>query len=66
MPVIQIDAGAMPREKKAEVIAALTKAASTTLGISESAFTVLIRENPHENIGVGGKPLSEILKDRQE
>jgi len=55
----------MPREKKAEVIAALTKAASTTLGISESAFTVLIRENPHENIGVGGKPLSEILKDRQ-
>jgi len=66
VPVIQIDAGVMTREKKAEVIAALTKAASSVLNIAESAFTVIVRENPHDNIGVGGKPLSEVLRTRQE
>ncbi len=65
MPVIQLHAGPVAKEKKPEVIAALTKAAAESLGIAESAFTVLIHENPHENIGIGGKPLTEVLKARK-
>ncbi|BCV22394.1 4-oxalocrotonate tautomerase DmpI [Moorella sp. Hama-1] len=62
MPVIQIDAGTMSREKKAELIKNLTDAASSTLNIPVQAFTVLIRENSMDNIGSGGKPLSELHK----
>lgn len=62
MPVIQIDAGSMSKEKKADLIKALTDTASSILGIPTQAFVVIIRENPPDNIGTGGKQLSELLK----
>ena len=62
MPVIQIDTGILTREKKAELIKKLTEAASSTLNIPPQAFTVIIRENSLDNVGNGGKPLSEIIK----
>ncbi|MEW8958580.1 MAG: 4-oxalocrotonate tautomerase DmpI [Moorella sp. (in: firmicutes)] len=62
MPVIQIDAGSMSKEKKAELIKALTDAASSILNIPTQAFVVLIRENSPDNIGTGGKQLSELHK----
>jgi len=50
----------MTKEKKAELVAKLTRTAHEVLGIPEQAFTVYIRENDKDNIGVGGKLLSDI------
>ncbi|MGB9860071.1 MAG: 4-oxalocrotonate tautomerase DmpI [Moorellaceae bacterium] len=61
MPVIQLDAGPMSKEKKAELIKAFTEAASSILGIPSQAFVVIIRENPPDNVGTGGRQLSEVL-----
>ncbi|MGI6705698.1 MAG: 4-oxalocrotonate tautomerase DmpI [Clostridia bacterium] len=60
MPTIRVDASKMTKEMKAELIAKLTRTAHEVLGIPEQAFTVYIRENDRDNIGVGGKLLSEI------
>lgn len=60
MPFIQFDGGQMSKEKKAELVAKLTEAAHEVLEIPSQAFSVLIRENSMDNIGQGGKPLSEL------
>ena len=63
MPVITIDLGILPdREIKAELVQALTKAASVATRIPEEKFTVLINELNRDNIGVGGKLLSDLAK----
>jgi len=65
LPFIQIDAGIITKEKKAELIKRLTQAASSVLDIPASAFSVIIRENNPDNIGTGGEQLSEVLKKRK-
>ncbi len=62
MPIITVEAGKMDREKKAQMVRELTEAASKILDIPMEAFTVNLKENNPDNIGVGGKLLSEILK----
>ena len=63
MPVITVDLGKLPsREIKAELVKALTSAASSATRIPEEKFTVLINELDRDNIGVGGKLLSELIK----
>jgi 4-oxalocrotonate tautomerase len=52
----------MTTEKKAELVKELTVKASEVTKIPEDKFTVLINEFPRENIGIGGKLLSEIMK----
>ena len=64
MPFIKIEAGKMNQETKEKLISGLTKAASETLGISEEAFTVLIKENETDNWGLGGKVLTKVLEER--
>lgn len=59
MPVITIDMAAVSREKKAELVRILTNKASEITGIAEEKFIVLINELERDNIGVGGKLLSE-------
>lgn len=63
MPVITVDLAVMEtREKKDELIRALTDAASSVTNIPTDKFIVLINEFGRDNIGVGGKLLSDILK----
>jgi 4-oxalocrotonate tautomerase len=62
MPFIQFDGPQMNKEKKAELVAKLTQTAHEVLGIPEQAFSVIIRENSMDNIGAGGKLLSETHK----
>ena len=63
MPVITVDLGPLPsREVKAELVKALTSAASAATQIPEDKFTVLINELDRDNIGVGGKLLSDLVK----
>jgi 4-oxalocrotonate tautomerase len=52
----------MTKEKKAELVARLTETAQEVLGIPPQAFSVIIRENSMDNIGQGGKLLSETHK----
>ncbi|MFU0825242.1 4-oxalocrotonate tautomerase DmpI [Clostridium sp.] len=59
MPVITLDGPKMDKEKKAKLVKAFTKSASEVLGIPEQAFVTIIRENEMDNIGVGGKLLSD-------
>jgi 4-oxalocrotonate tautomerase len=62
MPVITIAISTMSMEKKAELVNALTVKASEVTQIPAEKFTVLINEMPRENIGVGGRLLSELMK----
>ena len=59
MPFIQFDGPELSKEKKAELVAKLTRTSSEVLGLPEQAFQILIRENSVDNIGAGGKLLSE-------
>ena len=62
MPVIKIDIGKMSTEKKAELVKVLTDKASEVTQIPGDKFVVLINEMERENIGIGGKLLSELMK----
>ena len=59
MPQIMFEGPPMNRAQKAEMVKTLTQAASKITGIQQEAFIVLIKENSPENVGVGGKLLSE-------
>jgi 4-oxalocrotonate tautomerase len=54
MPVITLEAGQMDKNQKESLIAELTRVASDILKISPDAFVVLLKENPYDNVGVGG------------
>jgi len=56
-PVVKDD------EKKRNLIVALTEAASDIYELPCDAITALIEENPPENVGVGGEPLTETYQE---
>lgn len=59
MPIIDVSMlEGRSRERKAELIAALTDAAERVLGVPRESIRVLLREVPHDSWGVGGRPLS--------
>lgn len=63
MPIITVDLALMEsREKKDELVKALTETASSVTNIPADKFIVLINELGRDNIGVGGKLLSDLLK----
>jgi 4-oxalocrotonate tautomerase len=59
MPVITVEASKFTIEQKRELVKVLTKAASGIMNIPEQAYTVLIKDNPRDNIAVGGVLLSD-------
>lgn len=58
MPAITVEFQKTTKEKKAELVKALTKAASEVLDIPEQGWYVFIHEMEKDSIGVGGKLLS--------
>ena len=64
MPLIIFEGGPMDLDRKKELIRELTDAAVRVTGIGAPAFTIYIHENEHNNIGVGGRLLTEHLADR--
>lgn len=60
MPVITIEGGTLAPEQKRELVTRLTKESAQIMKVPEQAFIVLVKENPAENIGVGG----QLLVDR--
>lgn len=63
MPIITVEAGKMDKGKKAQMVKELTETASKILDIPIDAFTVSLKENDPDNIGVGGRLLSDVLAE---
>ena len=61
MPIITIESGKLEQDIKTELIRQLTETAVKVTGIRPGAFTILIHENEHDNIGIGGQLFSEYL-----
>ena len=60
MPTIMVEGPPMDIERKRELVKRLSEAAAEVYGIRH--ITVLIRENPPENVGLGGKLLADRKK----
>lgn len=59
MPVITLEAGKLNREQKSQLVKELTSKAAEIMKVPEQAIIVLLKENEMDNIGFGGKLLSE-------
>ena len=59
MPVIMFETSPMSKDQKRKLAEGFTKVAAEATGIPESAFYVFIKENDPDNVGVGGKLLSD-------
>lgn len=59
MPVITLEAGKLNKEQKSKLVKELTTSAANIMNVPEEAFIILIKESERENIGVGGKLLSD-------
>jgi 4-oxalocrotonate tautomerase len=64
MPVIQITMGKSSAQQKKELIERLTADAIEITKIPAAEFTVLISELESDNIGRGGKTLTDIIAAR--
>lgn len=64
MPFIQVETASATKEQKQVLIAELTDAASRIMGIDAEAFYVLIKENSTDNWGLGGRVLTDVLKNK--
>ena len=62
MPVISmtLGEGQVTSQQKKELIESFTASATKITGIPVRAFTILIHELGADNIGVGGKTLTEL------
>lgn len=61
MPLINVSyASTQSDEKKAELIAELTRTYARVMGTEESSVWVVLNEVPRTNWGVGGQPLAEL------
>ncbi len=63
MPNINIDGPPVDVDKKRTLVKEVTEAASKAYGIPEQAMVVIIRENPAENVSVGGCLLCDMRSD---
>ncbi len=59
MPSITFNINKLSKEKKEQIVEEFTQTASKVTGIKKELFYVFINEYPEENVGVGGKLLSE-------
>ena len=62
MPVITVEAASLDMEQKRRLASELTDVAARILGMPEETIYVFLKENPLENISVGGRLLSEMKK----
>lgn len=61
MPIITLEGPKLDRTKKAEIVKGFTDTACRVIDtIPRQAFVVIVKENPDENVGVGGELLPDI------
>ena len=59
MPIVTIQARALPVEKKRDLVAKVTDVVEEAYELPREAITVLIQEYPAEKIGVAGQLISD-------
>ncbi|MCK8817949.1 2-hydroxymuconate tautomerase family protein [Natroniella sulfidigena] len=59
MPIITVDGPKVTKKQKKELVNSLTKTASQILDFPEESIIVLLKETDPDNVGVGGKLISE-------
>ncbi|RKY04878.1 4-oxalocrotonate tautomerase [Candidatus Poribacteria bacterium] len=59
MPLIIVEGPKIESERKRELAKKLTDVASEVYGIDREHIIVLIKENPPENVGVGGQLIAD-------
>ncbi len=64
MPVINVEAGPLTHEQKADLAQTLTREAARVMGLPPESIYVFIKENAFENIGVGGRLLSDAAAEK--
>ena len=62
MPAIIMELGQLEKEKKAILVKEVTESVSKTTGLPPQAIFVFIKENSLDNIGVGGRLLSDMTE----
>jgi len=60
MPVIAWEGGKLTREQKQELVRRLTEVAVEVSKVPAQFHTVIIREQPDENLGVAGETVAEL------
>ena len=60
MPVIAWDGGILTKEQKKELVRRLTEVASEVTKVPTQFYSVLIREQPDENLGFAGETVEEL------
>jgi 4-oxalocrotonate tautomerase len=65
MPLIVFEVGGeLTKEQKAELVKKLTHSSAEITGIREEAFVIYIHELNEDNIGLGGKLLTQVIAER--
>ena len=64
MPVITVEAGILNKKQKEDLVHELTAKASEIMQVPAAAYIVLIKDNEKDNIGFGGKTLTEVAEGK--
>ncbi len=59
MPVITMESSKLDKSQKAQLVKEFTESAARILNMPPETFTVYLKENELDNIGFGGKLLSD-------
>ena len=60
MPIITFEGESLTKEQKTALIHGFTKTASECTGIPDRFFSVVLHEQPGENLGFGGETVEEM------
>jgi 4-oxalocrotonate tautomerase len=63
MPMITFESGVLTEKQKTDLIQKLTDVSSEITGIPKESFFITLREQPGDNIAIGGKSITNIKKD---
>ena len=60
MPIITFEGESLTRKQKTALIHGFTRTASECTGIPDRFFSVVLHEQPGENLGFGGETVEEL------
>ncbi len=60
MPIITFEGENLTKEQKTALIRNLTRTASESTGVPAQFFSVVLHEQPGENLGFGGETVEEL------
>ncbi|MBF7018182.1 4-oxalocrotonate tautomerase DmpI [Staphylococcus durrellii] len=59
MPILKLETLDLTKDQKKQLVEELTETASRITGIPQEGYYVILKENNLDNVGSGGKLLSE-------